>query len=98
MEVKEIHSLALAPAVAASFTAAWSDDDKISVITEKGLYILVSYLIVLVFWTFSSVVYCTEYGILKLISLCVKRWDTFSCGSIKSANLSLWWNYISLGC
>jgi hypothetical protein len=53
---------------------------------------------VLVFWTFSSVVYCTEYGILKLISLCVKRWDTFSCGSIKSANLSLWWNYISLGC
>lgn len=55
MELKEIHSLALSPAVAASFAAAWSDDDKISVITEKGLYILVSYLIVLVFWSFSTV-------------------------------------------
>lgn len=40
MELKEFHSLALSPAVAASFAAAWSDDDKISVITGKGLYIL----------------------------------------------------------
>jgi len=55
MELKEIHSLTLSPAVAASFAAAWSDDDKISVITGKGLYILVSYLIVQVFWAFSTV-------------------------------------------
>lgn len=42
MELKEIHSVALSPAVAASFAASWSDDDKISIITEKGLYIVVS--------------------------------------------------------
>jgi hypothetical protein len=42
MELEEIHSLALSPAVAASFAALWSDDDKISVITEKGLYVMVS--------------------------------------------------------
>jgi hypothetical protein len=55
MELKEIHSLALSPAVAVSFAASWSDDDKVSVITEKGLYILVSCLIVLVFWAVSTV-------------------------------------------
>lgn len=63
MELKEIHSLALSPAVAASFAADWSDDDKISVVTGKGLYILVSHLVVLVFWAFPQLVYCTEYSI-----------------------------------
>jgi hypothetical protein len=60
MELKEIHSLAVSPAVAASFAAAWSDDDKVSVITEKGVYILVSYLIVLagVLGFCHSVVFC----------------------------------------
>lgn len=42
MELEEIHSLALSPAVATSFASMWSDDDKISVITEKGLYVVVS--------------------------------------------------------
>ncbi|PNF28016.1 T-cell immunomodulatory protein [Cryptotermes secundus] len=40
MELEEIHTLALSPAVAASFAALWSDDDKISVITEKGLHVM----------------------------------------------------------
>jgi hypothetical protein len=42
MELEEIHSLAVSPAVATSFASMWSDDDKISVITEKGLYVMVS--------------------------------------------------------
>jgi hypothetical protein len=42
MELEEIHSLALSPAIAAPFAALWSEDDKISVITEKGLHVVVS--------------------------------------------------------
>jgi hypothetical protein len=45
MELKEIHSVALSPAIATSFSSLWSDDDKISVITEKGLYVMVSNLL-----------------------------------------------------
>ena len=55
MELKEVQSLALSPAVAAPFAAALSDDNKIPVITEKGLHILISYLIVLVFWAIYTV-------------------------------------------
>ncbi|PSN58125.1 hypothetical protein C0J52_00985 [Blattella germanica] len=40
MELKEIQSLQLAPAVSAPFAASWSDDNKISLVTEKGLYIV----------------------------------------------------------
>ncbi|KAJ9574096.1 hypothetical protein L9F63_008510 [Diploptera punctata] len=40
MELKEIQSLPIAPAVGIPFATSWSEDNKISVITEKGLFIV----------------------------------------------------------
>jgi hypothetical protein len=42
MELEEIDSLALSPAVIASFPALWYDNYKISIITEKGLFVVVT--------------------------------------------------------
>ncbi|XP_069705705.1 general transcription factor 3C polypeptide 4 isoform X1 [Periplaneta americana] len=40
MERKEIQSIALAPAVATPFAAAWSEDNRISLITERGVHVV----------------------------------------------------------
>ena len=45
MELKEIQSFLLTPAVSIPFAVSWSEDNKISVVTEKGVYIVVSYII-----------------------------------------------------
>jgi hypothetical protein len=63
MELEEIHSLALSPAVATSFASMWSDDDKISVITEKGLYVMVSNHISFDMTGFMYLVLCLVYQI-----------------------------------
>ena len=42
MEAKELHTISTTPLVSSPFAVEWSEDDRISLVTEKHLHITVS--------------------------------------------------------
>lgn len=43
METEELCSVNISPLVTSPFATQWSPDNQISIITEKGIHVLVSY-------------------------------------------------------
>lgn len=43
METEELCSVNISPLVTSPFATQWSSDNQISIITEKGIHVLVSY-------------------------------------------------------
>jgi len=42
METEELYSINISPLVTAPFATQWSADNQISLVTEKGVHVLVS--------------------------------------------------------
>lgn len=45
METEELYNISISPLVTIPFATQWSPDNQISIITDKGVHVFVSYII-----------------------------------------------------